>query len=267
LSFGEYWNSFVLLSLFGTPWNVYVSDRSQPDKSLGRMHNLLRKWLYKRATGVILQTEKAREIYKRSFNRLTIHVIGNPIRHIAEYSDAKKMNQVLMVGRLIKTKNQDRLIRMFADIGNKDWKLVLVGYDHLKQANLEPLKKLAADCGIEDRVDFAGKQYDVERYYRTSKIFAFTSSSEGFPNVIGEAMAAGLPVVAYDCMAGPSEMIRDNENGFLVPLYDDEQFKSKLSILMEDEDLREVMGRNARLSIERFKLEHIGKKYLDVITN
>ena len=112
-----------------------------------------------------------------------------------------------MVGRLIKTKHQDNLIKIFASINKKDWKLVIVGYDHLKQMNMEPLKKLALDHGLADRVVFAGKQSDVEKYYLSSKIFAFTSSSEGFPNAIGEAMAAGLPVVAYNCVAGPAEKL------------------------------------------------------------
>ena len=65
LSFGEYWNSFVLIALFGLKYPVFVSDRCQPDKSLGKFHDLLRKNLYPKAAGIIAQTEKAEEIYSR----------------------------------------------------------------------------------------------------------------------------------------------------------------------------------------------------------
>jgi glycosyltransferase involved in cell wall biosynthesis len=242
-----------------------VSDRSQPDKSLGRFHDRLRKWLYPKTAGVILQTEKAKYIYQKNIKKLNIKVIGNPIREILSQTDIQKQNQVLMVSRLIKSKHHDHLIKIFASINKKDWKLVLVGNDHLKQSNMESLKQLASDCGVADRVVFAGTQSDVEKYYLSSKIFAFTSSSEGFPNAIGEAMSAGLPVVAYDCIAGPSEMISDGENGYLVPVFDDIMFQEKLHKLMMDEALRKSMGENAKKSIRKFSVELIGKQFIDFI--
>jgi len=265
LSFGEFWNNLVLLSTLGLPVPVFVSDRSQPDKSLGKLQDRLRKWLYPKATGVILQTQKARDIYKAQFKNLNIEVIGNPIRNIENKNHIKRENQILMVGRLISSKHQDRLIRIFANINDPDWKLVLVGYDHLKQKNSIVLKQLIKELQLEDKVILAGKRADVEKYYLQSKIFAFTSSSEGFPNVIGEAMSTGLPVVAYDCVAGPSEMIIDSENGYLIPLFDDELFSEKLQLLMNNESLRNKMGERAKASIQRFSKDKISPKFLDFI--
>ncbi|MBN1414289.1 MAG: glycosyltransferase [Bacteroidales bacterium] len=266
LSFGEYWNNFVLISLMGLRYPVFVSDRSQPDKSLGRFHNKLRQWLYPQAKGIILQTEKAREIFLRANKHKNIAVIGNPIREIKKgKGPVKKEKHILMVGRLIKSKHQDKLIEMFAEVSPPDWKLLIVGYDHLKQQNMDRLKKLAWDLNASDRVIFMGKQEHIEEIYLVSSIFAFTSSSEGFPNAIGEAMSAGLPVVAYDCVAGPSEMIIDNHNGFLVPLFDDGQFRQKLKLLMENEALRNRLGKNAIEDIRKFSIEEIGEKYLKFI--
>ncbi|RLD32106.1 MAG: glycosyltransferase family 4 protein, partial [Bacteroidetes bacterium] len=150
---------------------------------------------------------------------------------------------------------------------NKDWKLVLVGYDHLKQSNMENLKKLAEDMGVADQVIFAGKQSEVEKFYLKSKIFAFTSSSEGFPNAIGEAMSAGLAVIAYDCVAGPSEMITHDRNGFLIPLFDDDEFKSKLELLMEQPELREKFGQNGKEYIAGLSIKLIGEKFYQFITS
>jgi len=266
LSFGEYWNSFLLLSIFGLKLPAFVSDRSQPDKSLGRLNDTLRHWLYPTAKGLILQTEKAKKIYLQKNKQKNIAVIGNPIRNFDGFeSPEKKEKSVLMVGRLIKSKHQDQLIEIFAKVSPPDWKLILVGYDHLKQQNMDRLKALARDLNIDQRVEFMGKMDNVEEIYLNSSIFAFTSSSEGFPNVIGEAMAAGLPVIAYDCVAGPSEMISDGYNGFLIPLFDKTLFESKLAVLMNDQTLREMLGSNGQLSIKKFSRDKICEDFYNFI--
>ncbi len=166
-----------------------------------------------------------------------------------------------MVGRLIKSKHQDLLIKMFASVNRPGWKLLIVGYDHLKQHHMERLKDLVNDLGVGDRVVFMGKQDQIEEIYLGASIFAFTSSSEGFPNVIGEAMSAALPVVAFDCVAGPSEMIRNGWNGYLAPLFDEADFEEKLARLMDDTELRKQMGSRAQESIKKYSREHICEEF------
>ena len=267
LSFGELWNNLVLLSTLGLGYPIFVSDRSQPNKSLGLFHDHLRKWLYPKARGVIAQTEKAREIYSKIYHHKNFKVIGNPIRPIINHCKTNPIrnNVVLTVGRLITTKHQDRLIYIFLRINNPHWKLVIVGYDHLKQNHSERLQKIINDNRAQDRIILAGKQSDVESYYLESKIFAFTSNSEGFPNVIGEALSAGLPVVSYDCEAGPSDLITHGENGFLVPVFDDEAFQKHLELLMGNEIKRIEMSDNATLSVVKFDLEKICTEYSSCI--
>ena len=266
LSFGEYWNNLVIIATFGLKFPLFIADRSQPLRNLGKLQNFLRKILYPRATGLILQTQKAKKIYQDHFKKLSIYVIPNPIRDIIIKDDTIKENIVLMVGRLIKTKHQDRLIKMFSNINNSNWKLILVGDDSKKQKNKVLLLKLVKDLNLEGRVLLVGKRNDVDKFYSKSKIFAFTSSSEGFPNVLGEAMSAGLPVIAYDCIAGPSEIIEDGNNGYLIPMYDDLLFERKLTELMEDDNLRISMKKSGRESIKKFNKELISKKFLETIT-
>lgn len=264
LSLGEIWNSFVLLALRGTRYPVFVSDRCRPNKSFGFFHDALRKWLYPKAAGVIAQTEKAKEFYQKQFKQTNITVIGNPINPIEIPEDNVRENIVVSVGRLIDTKNYDQLISIFSRINNPSWKLVIVGGDALKQHNSETLQKQINDSGMQDRIELAGTQKDINNYLLKAKIFAFTSSSEGFPNAIGEAMAAGLPVVAYDCVAGPSDMIQDGYNGFLIPLFDQEKFKENLFRLMANDDLRRRMGESAFQSIKRFSMNHIVDLFYEV---
>jgi GalNAc-alpha-(1->4)-GalNAc-alpha-(1->3)-diNAcBac-PP-undecaprenol alpha-1,4-N-acetyl-D-galactosaminyltransferase len=261
MSFGEYWNSFVLLSLVGLNYPVYVSDRCQPDKSLGLLHDILRRLLYRRAQGVIVQTEKAKVIYSAFIRQQKIRVIGNPIRSRDVFAVVQKENIVLTVGRLIQSKHHDELIRLFVSIGQPGWKLVIVGGDALKQQNMLRLKCLIDELGAGSTVELAGNRADVEQYYYKSKIFAFTSSSEGFPNVIGEAMAAGLPVVSFDCVAGPSDMLTDGVDGFLVPLFDYVCFKRKLKLLMDNKEMSARMGEKARENIEQYSVDGIGHAY------
>jgi GalNAc-alpha-(1->4)-GalNAc-alpha-(1->3)-diNAcBac-PP-undecaprenol alpha-1,4-N-acetyl-D-galactosaminyltransferase len=265
LSFGEIWNSLVLIALFGLKYRVFISDRCTPEKKFSFFHTILRWALYPHAKGIIAQTEKAKENYRIKFRHQNIRVIGNPIREISNVNNTVKENIVLMVGRLIRSKNHDRLIELFLKIGMPDWKLIIVGYDHLQQNNFKRLQELIEQNHAESIVLLEGKQSNVESYYNRSKIFAFTSSSEGFPNAIGEAMSAGLPVVAFDCVAGPSEMIENGRNGFLIPVYDYEQFQSKLEMLMMQEDLRNLLGKNAREDIKKFSISTVGKQYLEFI--
>lgn len=266
LSFGERWNNMVLLSLIGTTIPVYVSDRAQPDKSLGLKDNLLRKLLYPKAKGIIVQTHKALEIFKSYYSHSNFKVIPNPIRKIVP-KDCVKENIILMVGRYIKSKQQNVLIEIFAQLNAPDWKLVLVGYDHLKEENQHKWEQLAEKLGVKEKVIFAGKQEDVEHFYQTSKIFAFTSMSEGFPNVIGEAMSAGIPVVAFDCIAGPSDLIIEGKNGFLIPLYQNDLFAAKLQLLIDNPAKIIALGNNAKSSITKFELNYICAQFENFIVS
>lgn len=265
LSFGELWNNFVLLAMLGLHYPVYVSDRCQPDKRWGRLQEVLRKWLYPKAAGVICQTETAKQIYQQMFKQNNFQVIGNPIRAIEPNSEIQKENIVLSVGRLIHTKHHDELIRIFAAINPENWKLVIVGDDAIKQQNKVKLEALIAHLDMQNKIILTGRQSNVDDYYNRAKIFAFTSSSEGFPNVIGEAMSAGIPVVSYNCIAGPSDLVIHNETGFLVPLHNTEMFSTYLEKLMSNKDLLKFMADNALKSIKSYSIETICHNYKNCI--
>lgn len=266
LSFGEMWNNLVLLSLLKLRYPVYVSDRGKPGKSLGIIHDQLRKILYPMASGVIAQTKHAEKFYKKFVIPSKIVVIGNPIRIQEEVNFSSRENIILSVGRLIDTKHHDELIKSFLKINKLDWKLIIVGGDALNQKQSINLQEIIKNNGAEERVILAGEKANVESYYNKSKIFAFTSSSEGFPNVIGEALSAGLAVISFDCVAGPSEMIINNKNGFLIELFNYNEFEIKLSQLMEDEKLRFRLGNEGRISIRKFDKGVVANLYLKFIT-
>lgn len=267
LSFGELWNSFVLLSCIGLNLPIFVSDRNQPGKYLGVFQETLRKYLYPKAKGIIAQTTTAKEILFSKTKHSNIRVIGNPIPESKLNEDVKRENIVLTVGRLIDTKHHDALIKSFVKVRNGDWRLVIVGDDAIKQRNKEKLEELVKNLKAQNYIEIAGKSNEVQKYYQRAKVFAFTSSSEGFPNVIGEAMMAKLPVVAFDCVAGPAEMINDNSNGFLIRLFDYNDLENKLSLLINDEKLISIMSENAFNSIQQFNSQSISIKFFNFVMN
>lgn len=241
LSFGEMYNSFILLTCIGIPLPIYISDRSQPGKSFGFLFDLLKLISYRRAAGVIAQTTISAMLLRKIINNVNCVVIGNPIKIPIENNYiCQRENIILSVGRLIPSKNFDQLIEICSQIDLQDWKLVIVGGND-ESDTYNDLQKKIKYYSMEEKIQLVGVQKDVSRFYYQSKIFAFTSSSEGFPNALGEAMACKLPVVAYDCVAGPADLINGN-NGFLVPLNDKEKFKNALSYLMNNDSEREKMG-------------------------
>lgn len=266
LSFGEYWNNLVLLSLYGLKYPVYISDRSQPNKNLGKLQNKLREVLYPRAAGYIAQTSKAKEIaIKNKWNK-NITVIGNPINQVLNENIKEKQNIILTVGRLIPTKHIDELIEIVKNINNSEWKLIIVGGNAKNMNLLEDYKQLVEEFGMEDQIQLTGAQANIQDYYKKAKIFAFTSSSEGFPNVIGEAMSYGLPVIAYDCTAGPSDLVVHGETGFLIEERDQRSYIRNLEKLMQDPVLREKQGAKAIEKIRDFDSEIIAEKFFSFIT-
>lgn len=164
-------------------------------------------------------------------------VIYNPVaKHIEDYAKSHDLNEVdkqdylLCVGRLEKQKAFHYAIEGFAGLANEFPKLRLkiVGQGSLEQA----LRQCAVDFGVADRVDFEGFQKDMIPFYLHAKATILTSLYEGFPNVLVESITLGTPVVALDCPGGPSEIVQDGVNGYLVEYQNADDFKDKLRQLL-----------------------------------
>ncbi|MBK7107880.1 MAG: glycosyltransferase [Bacteroidetes bacterium] len=260
LSFSERYNAFVLLAAIGLGIKLYVSNRASPFYSAGRMIDLINFYTYRMASGIIAQTNLAKEQLFKKSNHKNIIVIGNPIRSIAQ-SGTQKENIILYVGRFSDQKNQYSLVEYFAAINNMNWVIKFVGDGLKMQQTISKVEKL----GLTEYVQFEGMRTDIEFFYNQASIFAFTSLSEGFPNALGEAMAAGLACISYDCVAGPADLIDDGVNGFLIPLGNEKLYIERLKLLMEDADLRKRFGIAAREKMKQFSADKIAQQYLDFI--
>ena len=112
--------------------------------------------------------------------------------------------------------------------------------------------KLAEKLGISENVLFFKPVKNIQDKYKEASIYALSSRSEGFGMVLIEAMAYGIPCVAFDCPCGPSGIISNGVNGFLVPNGDITALSDKINKLIEDEPLRKSMGYKARIDVKRY---------------
>jgi glycosyltransferase involved in cell wall biosynthesis len=115
--------------------------------------------------------------------------------------------------------------------------------------------------GLVQRVAMPGMAGNVAYWYGQADLFALTSLSEGFPNVLAEAMAHGVPAVSVDCNTGPRDIIRHGIDGLLVPPDDIAALSEALSRVMGDAALRGQLAINATQARERFSVEKIGQMW------
>jgi GalNAc-alpha-(1->4)-GalNAc-alpha-(1->3)-diNAcBac-PP-undecaprenol alpha-1,4-N-acetyl-D-galactosaminyltransferase len=264
-NFGEKWNNLVLGACLGARLPIFVSDRCQPDKKLGFLHEALRRVLYPRAKAVIAQTSFAESVYRKMMPNARYQVIPNPIVIPPEVEAIKREPLILSVGRLIETKHHDRLIKIFHQRRERHWKLAILGDDPLGGKTRDRLRELCVSLGEDANVELPGTVSDVASWYGRASIFTFTSSSEGFPNALAEAMSYGLPCIAYDCIAGPRDLLGPSTFGFLVDLFDDDSFLEKLDRLAASEPLRRELGATARTSMNRFASAQVARLYLQLL--
>ena len=274
ISFGSMYNSFVMLSCFGleNKIKIYLSDRSNPYRNTyftmkkggderhdGFLHFILKRFFYRRAYGILCQTKLSMQLEHKSLKHRNIIYFPNPIS-LKQNSDNSRENIILNVGRFIGSKQQELLVDIFQRINNKKWKLLFLGDGE----TLESVKERVLD-DFKENIIFGGNVENVASYMRKSKIFAFTSRSEGFPNALAEALATPLASISFDCIAGPSDLIVDNYNGFLVSNNNSNDYLSRLKILMENEELRELFEKNSLSEMKKFEKEKILEDLLKII--
>jgi glycosyltransferase involved in cell wall biosynthesis len=172
---------------------------------------------------------------------------------------------VIAAGRLTPQKGFDLLVEAFAQVHARhpDWRLHIFGHGRLRL-------KLTAQIqqrGLSDVVILRGLTRDLDAELARASIFVLSSRKEGLPMVLLEAMAAGLPVVSFNCPTGPAEVMEHGVNGLLVPAQDVSGLADGISRLIEDRSGREEMGRAARLTSARYEMPAIAAQWKDLFTD
>jgi N-acetylgalactosamine-N,N'-diacetylbacillosaminyl-diphospho-undecaprenol 4-alpha-N-acetylgalactosaminyltransferase len=282
-------NYINILSNTFTKHKVIISERIAPssmyaDNSLtAKINKFLISNLYNKADSIISVSQAIKHDLINTFNiSIMQNVIYNPcnLSNIETLSTQKldkdiQEKSIITVGSLCTRKNHSLLLNSFANISDKDYKLYILGIGE----ELDNLKNLTQELHIENRVVFLGFDANPYKYLAKCDIFVLTSNSEGFPNVLVEALSCGLPVIATDCLSGPREIIAPNtdytkqlqddielaEYGILTPIYHIEQLTRTINVMISDEELKKNYKDKAKSRANDFNIDEIITQYEQVI--
>ena len=255
--------------LFLKPFNkkkVIVSVRNDPKveyKSI--LNKLIMKILYRRADGFVFQTEEAKKYFSKKIQERSV-IIPNPINpdFICKPFDGVRDKTIVTVGRLEKQKNHKLLIDSFNLLKDefKDYKLLIYGTGSLENE----LKEYVKSLNLDKVVLFKGQVDNIKDEIYKSGLFVLSSDYEGMPNALMEAMAIGIPCVSTDCpCGGASFLIKDGENGFLVPIDNKEQLSRKIKEVLNNPELAKKISINANKISEIVDPIVINDKWLNYI--
>lgn len=271
ISFINTTNIAVLQAIANRSIPIIVSERTAPQvHPVGWRWHLLRRLYYPLATSVVLQTEAARHWALKQWPRWQTAVIPNPAFPPQGLAPCERptffhptKRNIIAVGRLATEKQFDLLLRAFAKIATQfpDWQLAILGEGELRSA----LEAQIVQLKLADRVSLPGQVSNLNSILHDADLFVLSSRYEGFPNVLLEAMACGLPAISVDCPSGPRAIIRHEIDGLLVPQNDAQALSEAMAELMASQSKRQQLAANAPDVVHRFSLERTLEQWEDLI--
>lgn len=263
-------NVATALSTAGIKSHSIICERTWPPfASLNSKYFWLYRFVFKNINRIIVQTDKSMAWLSQNFPGKSVQIIPNPMIYplpvhgrSIQPGDVVSTNKkvILASGRLHKFKQFDVLIRAFEQIKDEypDWHLIILG-DGEERVELS---QMVIDLKMVDRVNLPGRVGNMSDWYNRADIFVLSSIVEGFPNVLLEAMAYGVPCISFDCDTGPRDMIRNGINGILVKPNEKELGLSKaINKLIVDEKLRSNIASKSILLRDEYSVNNIIQKW------
>jgi len=266
VSFSDVMNIRMLIATTGLPFRRYVSERCDPERTSIGVLEPLRRRFYLHANGVAAQTDAAARHFERLGARCS--VLPNmvlPPPPSPPRSERDGTRTLVSLGRLVGFKRLQIIVRAFAHIAEQHprWRLDIWGEGNQRGF----LEQLIEQLGAGDRIRLRGHAHDVHAVLRDADLFAMTSSTEGFPNALCEAMACGVVPVVVDCGSGVRTIVRDGIDGLLVPGEGPALFASFLDRLMRDDDERQRLAACAPEIVDRFSVDKVMDRWEELLAS
>ena len=241
---------------------IIISERTDPNYAKNGLIKFFRDKIYKFSNNFLVVQNKDQEGYfKTKISEDKVILINNPIALKNSFIKITDDLKFLSIGRLEKEKNQIELIQIFKEL-NFNYTLEILGKGSLETK----LKNFVREQELNGKIHFLGVKKDMERYLSPYSIFVSTSLFEGFPNALIEAMNHKMVCVHYHCK-GLEDIISDGENGYLIPMGNQQLFKTRIEELKNNKELRIKIGENAHRSIRHLDIDNISKQWINLIEN
>ena len=263
------------LSTIGIKSSLIICERTWPPfLTLNNNFFWMYKILFKGVDRIIVQTEKSKTWLSQNFSGSNVKVIPNPIvyplplqkeRSLCPNSIILQNKKVILAsGRMHRVKQFDVLIRAFSQIKENypEWDLIILGDGEERDG----LNRMLFDLDLSDRVYIPGSVGNMSEWYEKADLFVLSSRLEGFPNVLLEAMAYGLPCISFDCDTGPRDMIRDGFNGILVnPDEKELGLSNAINKMISNKKFRSDIANNSILLRDKYSVNNIMQKWDNIL--
>lgn len=246
---------------------VFISERSDPNSTvLSSKHSGSLMKTYNRADKIVFQTDYAMNSYPQFLKKKST-IIPNPIMNgLPDPYTGERKKRIVNFARLTRQKNIPLLINSFMEVQktHPEYELDIFGKGEVR-ADLERFIDENNLGGKVHLYDFKENIHDIIKDYA---MFVSSSNYEGISNSMIEALALGLPCVCTDCPAGGARMaIKSGENGLLVPINDKEALTEAIICIIEDPALAERFSKNAILIREKWSIDKIVEKWMNIIAD
>lgn len=239
----------------------YKVDLGTPFRSLGR------KMAAQYCDYVVTLTQKDKKLWEAGLKKISAEIIPisnpTPYQNITHFPDLRKKT-VIALGRLTAQKGFDLLLDAWAEVCEvrRDWKLQIIGSGE----DETELKTKVNQLKINSTIEFIPTAKDVTPYYESASFYCLSSRFEGLPMVLLEAQAYGLPIVSFDCDTGPSDLIQQGKEGYLVECFDTQKLAEAMLSLMglKEQEYRQ-MCENAKQKSQQYHSEVIVSQWIEIL--
>lgn len=266
---GIFANVFLSLSGIGISTKVVLCDHTNSITANRELSQKVQRYVgTKLADKIITLTQEDCKNYIRKYG-----ISENRIAYIYNWKENRLSNipyndestKIVTVGRFDYQKGYEYLIQVAKKVLAKmpDWTWEIYGSG--KQDEVERIRDLITENDLQDKLVIKGLEKNQDLIYGDKGIYVMTSRYEGLPLVLLEAQQYNLPIVSFSCPTGPSEIVEDGVNGYLIDCYDTDKMSEKLLELMEDSNLRTSFSNHAMDNMEKFDKDKIIQQWIDLI--